>query len=271
MPELHKRTVFQGRYLHYRDEGKQNNKTIVLLHGLLQNLTVWDEILLKLYHDYRVISIDLPGHGFSDLYNSEAQTMEFMATCVNEVLITCGVTDCVIIGHSMGGYVALSYAQEHERNIRGIGLLHSHASPDDEDKIKARKQVCASVKSNRPGYIIDFIPSLFHPQNRMTLARKIDEMKDQALQISENSIIASQQGMIRRSSSIPFLSRTNRPVMFIYGKQDNRISLEMAAMQATVPQHAEMLMLDNVAHMAHIECPDMTVQWIRNFVDICYK
>lgn len=271
MPELHKRTVFLSRHLHYRDEGNCNNKTIVLLHGLLQNLTVWDNILLKLYHEYRVISIDLPGHGYSDLYNSDAQTMEFMATCVNEVLIACGVTDCVIIGHSMGGYVALSYAQEHERNIRGIGLLHSHALADTPEKIHARKQVCESVRNNRPGYIIEFIPSLFDSNNRMTLAKKIDEMKDQALSISENSIIASQMGMIRRKSYIPFLSKTKRPVMFIYGKQDNRIPLELAAMQATVPQHAEMLMLDNVAHMAHIECPDMTVQWIRNFVDICYK
>ncbi|MBR1792960.1 MAG: alpha/beta hydrolase [Bacteroidales bacterium] len=270
MPEVHHKTEFGGRYMHYRDEGRKNTKTIVLLHGLLQNLTVWDELTLKLFREYRVISIDLPGHGYSDLYNSDAHTMEFMARCVNEVLINCGVNDCVIIGHSLGGYVALSYAELFEKNIKGIGLVHALAIADSPEKKESRQKVCEMVKTNRPTYIIQFIPSLFAPCNRMSMAKRIEEMKDQALKMDATSIIAAQMGMIRRKTSIPFLDRTNRPVMFIYGKQDDRIPIEMAAIQATVPQHAEMLMLDNVGHMAHIECPDLVAKWIRNFVDICY-
>lgn len=270
MPEIHKTINFEGKTIHYRDEGSQNKKTIVLLHGLLQDLTVWGSMTLKLMQDFRVISIDLPGHGYSDCYNNDVHSMEFMARCVNEVLISCGVSDCVIVGHSLGGYVALAYAENYPYNIKGIGLLHAHALADDAEQVAARQKVCEEVLQSRPSYILQFVPSLFSYNSRLILSQSIEELKKRCLEVTERSIIAAQNGMARRKSTMTFLSQTNLPVMFIYGKEDTRIPLELAAVQATIPRHSEALFLDGVGHMAHLESPKTVQKWLHDFVETCY-
>ena len=271
MPEKHKTLPFNGRTLHYRVEGRDNTQTVVLLHGFLQNLSVWSALSLRLMHFFRVVCIDLPGHGYSDSYNNDCHSMDFISRCINEVLITEGITDCVIIGHSWGGYAALAYAENFEYNVKGIGLLHSVAMPDSEEKKQQRLKVCQEVRKHRPNFVLEFIPSLFAQCNQAVLSHEIEEIKEQALDITTEAIIAAQMGMMRRSSSIYFLSRTTVPVMFIYGKQDNRIPLEVATAMATVPAYSQLLLLDNVAHMSHLENPSAVTRWIANFVMTCYN
>ncbi|MBR1517589.1 MAG: alpha/beta hydrolase [Bacteroidales bacterium] len=270
MPEIHKIVNYAGKQIHYRDEGRSNVKTIVLLHGLAQNLTVWSDITLKLMGNYRVVLVDLPGHGYTDLYNKDVLTMEFMAECVHEVLIAAGVSDCVIVGHSLGGYVALAYAEKYEHTVKGLGLINSHALADDQQHLQDRRSVCEAIRTNRPNFIINFVPSLFSNDCSMELNKKISQIKESCLTVSADALIASEMGMARRISRLPFLSKTSMPIMFVYGKDDTRIPLELASIMATVPQHSEMLLLDHVGHMAHIEEPHTVVRWIRNFIETCY-
>ena len=257
--------------MHYRIEGRENTKTVVLLHGFLQNLSVWSALSLRLMHYYRVVSIDLPGHGYSEIFNKDRHSMEFIADCVNEVLIAEGITDCVIIGHSWGGYVALAYAEKYEHNVKGLGLLHSVAMDDSDAKKEQRESICREVQIHRPNFILEFIPSLFTRTNQAVLSHAIAEMKEQALEISTDAIIAAQQGMKCRKSSIYFLSRTTIPVMFVFGKQDARIPIEIATAIATIPAYSEMLMLEDVAHMSHLESPTIVTRWIANFIETSYN
>lgn len=267
--EMHRILTHEGRQLHYRDEGRENHKTLVLLHGFMQNLDVWSPLVLKLMHEMRVITVDLPGHGYSQCY-SDIHTMDFMARCVKTVLEYAGVEQCVIMGHSMGGYVALSFAEQYPYSLRGLGLLHSHALADDEEKKRQRLETCDEIRHNRSGYVMNFIPSLFDPSKRAELAQEIKDLKDQCLETSEQSLIAAQQGMMRRPHHIRTLQRLQVPCMFIYGKNDTRLPIEVAVSQAMVPHHSEIMILDNVCHMAHLEAHDYVAKYIHDFVDTCY-
>lgn len=261
--------MVDGHTVHYRDEGRNNKKTVVLLHGFLQNLDVWSSYVLSYMHHLRVITIDLPGHGQTETF-SETHSMDFMARMVKTVLDEAGVDQCVMIGHSMGGYVALAFAEKHPYLLRGLGLINSHALPDSEEHRHWRQAICEQVKENRASYIVNFVPTLFDDHNRAGLSQDIKDLQDQCLETRSESIIASQNGMMNRPSRIDVLRQLEVPILFIYGKNDNRIPLELAISQAMIPHHAEILILDNVGHMAFIEEREYVKPRIKNFVDTCY-
>ena len=137
--EQHRTIVYQGHTLHYRDEGRENAQTLVLLHGYLQNLDIWSSYILTYMRHMRVITIDLPGHGYSECF-SEEHTMELMARTVKAVLDDADVEQCVMVGHSMGGYVALAFADLYPHHLRGLGLINSHALADTQEAIERRLQ-----------------------------------------------------------------------------------------------------------------------------------
>ena len=216
-----------------------------------------------------VITIDLPGHGYSECFY-EVHSMDFMARAVKAVLDDAHVEQCVMVGHSMGGYVALAFADLFPHRLRGLGLLHSHALPDTDEIIERRMATCDQVAKNRASYIVSFVPSLFDISKREVMNQEIKDIQDQCLETKEESIIAAQRGMADRPSRLHVLQQLEVPTLFVYGKNDPRISLEVALAQAMVARHAEVLLLDNVAHMAHIEERDYVRPRIQNFVNTCY-
>ncbi len=267
--EKHKTILFEGREIHYRDDGRENPYTIVLLHGFLQNLSVWSSFTLTYMRHMHVISIDLPGHGYSATY-SDVHTMDFMANAVKAVLDTAGVEQCVLVGHSLGGYVALAFADRYRYIVRGLALLHSHAMADDEKTRLYRDEVCRQVHLNRAGFIVDFITRLFDESKREYLAQDIKELRDQCLETREEGIIAAQRGMKIRTSRINVLSNLDVPMLFVYGKNDTRIPVEVGLSQALLPHRAEVLVLDNVAHMSFMEDREYVKRRVCYFVHQCF-
>jgi pimeloyl-ACP methyl ester carboxylesterase len=267
--EQHKTIVFEEHTLHYRDEGRNHEQTLVLLHGYLQNLDIWSSYVLSYMRTMHVITIDLPGHGYSECFG-DVHSMDLMAKAVKAVLDDAGVEQCVMVGHSMGGYVALAFADLFPHHLRGLGLLHSHALAYTDKIIERRMETCDQVMSNRASYIVGFIPPLFDVSKRNELTLEIKDLQDQCLETKAESIVAAQRGMASRPSRIHVLQSLEVPTLFVYGKNDTRIPVELALAQAMEARHAEILLLDNVAHMAHIEERDYVRPRIQNFVNTCY-
>lgn len=267
--EQHRILKVDGRAVHYRDEGRSNGKVLVLLHGFLQNLDVWSSYVLTYMHDLRVITIDLPGHGQTDTF-SEVHSMDFMARTVKRVLEEAGVEQCVMVGHSMGGYVAMAFAEMFPYTLRGLGLVNSHALSDSDQHQAYRRSICDQVKENRASYIVNFVPTLFDDSNRAALSQDIKDLQEQCLETRTEAIIAAQKGMMARPSRIAVLQQIEIPVLFIYGKNDSRIPLEIALSQAMIPHHSEILLLDHVGHMSFMEDREYVKPRIKNFVDTCY-
>lgn len=267
--ERHKTINFEGGELHYRDEGPQGANTVVFLHGFLQNLAVWSSFTLTYMRYFRVIAIDLPGHGYSCSF-SDVHTMDFMAQSVKAVLDDAGVEKCVVVGHSLGGYVALAFADRYGYMLQGLALLHSHAMADTAEQRARRDETCRQVHQNRAGYIVNFITNLFDDSKREPLAQDIKELRDLCLETSEEGILAAQRGMKLRTSKVQLLTTLPVPVLFVYGKGDRRIPLEVGLSQAMLPRRSEVLMLDGVAHMSFIEDRDYVKARLRDFVNQCY-
>ena len=267
--EEHRTLTVDGRTVHYRDEGRHNTPTLVLLHGFLQNLDVWSSYVLSYMNQMRVITIDLPGHWLTDTF-CEVHTTDFMADIVKEVLKACGVDQCVMVGHSMGGYVALAFAERYRYTVRGLGLINSHAMADTDEQRQRREEVCQAVQENAASYIVGFVSSLFDESRRAALSHDINDLQSQCLLTTAASIIAAQRGMERRPSRIALLQQLDVPVYFVYGKNDPRIPIELAVTQTLLPRRAEALLLSDVAHMAFLEEREYLKPRLLNFALGCY-
>src|SRR5674536_23752 len=118
---------YSGGRIHYSDSG--NGTVIVLLHGYLESSEVWNGFAEKLKSEFRIISVDLPGHGLSDVYG-EVHSMEFMATAVKNLVDSLDLKKVFLLGHSMGGYVALAFLELFPEYLLGYCLFHSQPFAD---------------------------------------------------------------------------------------------------------------------------------------------
>lgn len=255
---------FRGKKVHYNDEGR--GPAVVLLHGFLGSLQIWDEFSGELSGRFRVIRCDLPGHGKTEAMGLD-HSMSLMAEMVKAVLDHLEVKHCIMIGHSMGGYVTLEFAKQYESMLRGIGLFHSHASPDTEEARENRDRTINIVRLNRSGFIKQFIPDLFAEENIHRYSSKIAELQFLADKTPAEGIIAALEGMKMRTGNIEFLMKTKLPVLFIAGKEDPRIPLQNIMSQAVLPDHAETLILGDVGHMGFIEAREKTLGKVRSFLE----
>ena len=267
--EQHRILTVDGRTVHYRDEGRNNEPTLVLLHGFLQNLDVWTSYVLSYMSSLRVITIDLPGHGLTDSF-CDVHTTDFMAGIVKEVLNAAGVDQCVMVGHSMGGYVALAFAERYPYCLKGLGLVNSHALADTDEQRDRREEVCRMAQENVASYIVGFVGSLFDESRRAALSADINDLQSQCLHTTAASVIAAQRGMSHRPSRIAVLQQLDVPVYFIFGNNDPRLPIELAVAQTLVPRRSESLLLENVGHMAFLEEREYVKPRLLSFVQNCY-
>lgn len=254
--------------LFYKDEG--TGPALVLLHGFTEHLGIWDDYAKKLKSFMRVVRLDLPGHGNSGILG-KIHTMEMIADGVKEVLNHLKIRKCVMLGHSMGGYVTLSFASKYSSMLKGFGLLHSQAEADSKEVKANRERTIAIIRENRYNWLNQFVPDLFAPHNRAKYAKEISALQSAAEKISPESLIASIEGMKRRSDRLDVLSEAKVPVLFIVGKMDIRVPFESVIRQASLVQHAEILFLGNAAHMGYIESKEATYRAMKNFTETCYS
>ena len=157
-----KTATFKKGRVTYSDTGK--GRVVVLLHGFLGSHEIWEQTITNLSKSYRVIAIDLPGHGGTDNFGY-VHSMELIAKCVKKVLEQLKLKRYVLVGHSMGGYAALAFADLFPDDIRGICLYHSSAYADSEEKKRDRSRSVKVVKANHKIYTSEVIRNLFASKN----------------------------------------------------------------------------------------------------------
>ena len=165
-----KTCTYKNEPVTFLDKGK--GRVVVLLHGFLGAHQLWEQTINNLSKSYRVIAIDLPGHGNTPCFGY-AHSMDLMAKCVKSVLDFLRLKKYVIIGHSMGGYVGLSFADLFPDNLKGLCLFHSSAYGDTDEKKKDRLRAINAVKANKNVYTIATIKNLFASKNLKYLKPEI--------------------------------------------------------------------------------------------------
>lgn len=246
---------------------RRGDRTIVLLHGYLESLDVWDEFTALLAPSVRVIAIDLPGHGVSEV-KGEIHTMEFLADTVRAALDTIGVERAVLVGHSMGGYVALEFLRKYPERLNGLVLFHSTPNADSEKKREDRLREVALIEGGKKELIAKSFPHVgFAPQNRFRLTRYIQELSEQIAMTEDEGIIAILKGLRERRDLNETMRTSSVPQLILLGRHDEYITPEVAdALVAAQPQ-AQVVWLENSGHMGFIEEPQLAAEAILAFVD----
>ncbi|WP_152285967.1 alpha/beta fold hydrolase [Flavicella marina] len=252
---------YKNTKIHYSEHGK--GPAVVLLHGFLENSTMWNSTIEFLSKRYRVIAVDLLGHGLTENYGY-VHTMEEMAEAVQEVLCFLKVRKSYFIGHSMGGYVALAFAELYPDNVKGLGLMNSTSRADTPLKKQGREKAIELVKNNHTSFIRNSIPMLFRSKNRKIFREEINEVKREALKTSKQGIIAALEGMKIRNDREVLLHFGPYPKLMILGEKDPVLKLDdlldqISGTNSTVVRFSE-------GHMSHIENKQEFLEAIGDFL-----
>ena len=249
--------------LHYEIKGE--GEPVVFLHGYLENLKMWKPFSEKLAQNYRVILIDLPGHGKSKSY-AKIHTMELMAQKVNEVLESVHIEKVMMIGHSMGGYVSLAFAELFPEKLKGFVLQNSGSLPDSEDKKAQRLKAVETARKNLDTLIKMSVPSLFAEKNLGSLKSEIEFTKKLARETPLEGVEAALRGMRERPDRTGILEKFNGKIGIIIGKYDNAVNPE--DLKKVIPKKENIKVLElETGHMAHLEAPEETLKFIMDFLE----
>lgn len=255
--------LYDNKKIYYRIEG--DGKAIVLLHGFLETLHIWDEFSRELSKDFSVLTIDFPGHGDSENI-SEVHSVRLMTEIVAAALYVNNISECIMIGHSMGGYVTLDFADKYPTMLKGFGLFHSHALADSPEGKENRNRVIEAVKKNHKNFIVHFFPDLFATENVHFYRKEIEKLIHYADKMTKEAIIAASAGMRDRQDKMHVLKKSKVPVLFIFGRKDKKLPIDKALEQAALPYNSEILILGDAAHMGYIEDKNNSFLTIKTFV-----
>lgn len=214
--------VYKNTKISYSDTGK--GTAIVLLHGFLENKTMWQDFIPELSLKNRIITIDLLGHGETECLGY-VHSMEDNADVVHEVLSNLRIRKAVFVGHSMGGYVALAFAELFPESIKGLVLLNSTSRADSDERKANRDRAIVAVKQNYASFIRMSIANLFSEDNREKLIDEIEKVKTEALKTPLQGIVASLEGMKIRKDREVLLHLTPYPKLLILGEKDPVLNL----------------------------------------------
>lgn len=256
----------KGKRIAFSDTGE--GPCLVFLHGFTESSTIWRRFIRNLSQRFRVVAVDLPGCGLSDCLD-EVHSMELMADAVKRVLLARGIRQCVMAGHSMGGYVTLAFARLYPKMLKGICILHSHPFADSPEVLRNRERSIDLIKSDKFNFVLQFIPALFPEGTADKYRKQIDALIREASGLSKEAILAAMIGMKERKDSVQTVKNLTIPILWILGMKDSKMPTERTGEMILLASHSQSLILRHVAHMSFFEAPKETLRVLGDFVAGC--
>ncbi|HRN57707.1 MAG TPA: alpha/beta hydrolase [Agriterribacter sp.] len=254
----------------YETEGK--GAPVVLVHGFGEDGRVWKHQRERLQSHFHLIIPDLPGSGRSGMLSiapeHAASAMEIYADGIKQVLDREAVKQCTLIGHSMGGYVALAFAHRYPERLNALGLVHSTAFADSEQKIATRRKGIAFIQRyGAQEFLKQSIPHLFGAAFTRQHPEQIEALTGRAGNFTAAALVQYYEAMIKRPDSTATLKKLTIPVLFIIGEEDKSVSLEDSLKQCHFPVKALINILPDTAHMGMWEQKDQANDTVVKFLN----
>ncbi len=252
--------------IYYTISGK--GVPVILLHGYCETHHMWRSFQKELSKNYTVICPDLPGFGKSNLERKDFSIAD-IAMIIADWLKELDLQPSILLGHSLGGYIALALANKNPELLSGMGLIHSSAFADEEEKKISRDKTIAFIQRVGAGKFIDsFFPSLFHPGNLANpiVKKAIESLSKHGHTLDTNHVVNYMKAMRDRPASLDVLKNFKKPVLFIAGENDPRVPLENSISQSKIPTNATSIILKNTGHMGMFEKESEMLSIISNFV-----
>ncbi|HEV7329965.1 MAG TPA: alpha/beta hydrolase [Flavisolibacter sp.] len=257
-----KRTTHKGKNISYRTRGK--GAPVILLHGFGEDGSIWKG-QYELFPQHQLIVPDLPGTGDSEAL--EDMRLESMADAVKAVIDAEGGEKAVLIGHSMGGYITLAFAERYPEALNAFGLFHSTAFADSEEKKETRQKGIRFIKEHGAAeFLKTATPNLYSPQSREEHPEWIAEHLAATHNFSPDTLVNYYMAMINRPDRTAVLEESKVPVLFVMGRHDAAAPLQDVLKQCHLPRLSYIHILDNSGHMGMIEEKNKTAELLSTFV-----
>jgi len=247
-------------------------KPVVLLHGFAEDGDIWTYQADFLKDEFKLIIPDIPGSGRSQLVtNADIDTyaeiikvildMECLETplhCIGEI---------TMIGHSMGGYITLAFAEEYPQYLDSFGLFHSSAFADNEEKKATRTKAIDFINDKGPdAFLKTSIPGLFTKTYADENPDSINGLIAKGKNFSAAALVQYYKAMIARPDRTAVLKTFPKPILFIMGEYDNAIPLQSSLQQCYLPIQSNVSLLDQSAHMGMWEEMEKSNQILHQFL-----
>lgn len=239
---------------------------LVFLHGFGESRKMWRNYT-PFFKQHKIITIDFPGAGDSDVMRA---SIARMAKIVNAVLVAEKIDQCILIGHSMGGYVTLAFAKLYAAKLKGYCLFHSQPDGDTIEKKAGRnKSIEFITKHGSQPYFRGLIPKLFATEFLKTNEVLVQSLVEEGSKMSKEGVTYQLEAMRDRPDNKQVLENSSIPVCFIIGKKDIAVPLENSLNQTHLPKRAVIEIFPEVGHMGMFEAPSETVGVIHEFIEFC--
>lgn len=242
---------------------------VMFLHGFGESGDIWDLQVQVLSEYYTCIVPDLPGTGISrEAFDSlPYQSLEALAAKMKEIIDYEEIEKFTLLGHSMGGYTALAFAEQFPEKLNGFGLIHSSAYADSEEKIVTRNRSIKFIKEQGPvKFLEQMIPSLYGERFRAEHQDVVDRHLADALDFDAEVLIAYYEMMIKRPDRTRVLSTAQIPVLFIMGTEDKAVNLSDSLAQSYLPAESHVEILESSGHMGMKEDTERTTMAMKKFL-----
>ena len=263
--------TYQSSKIFYRTVGK--GKPVVLIHGFAEDGDVWKNQIEFLSagsggkNHFQLIIPDLPGSGKSEMIKD--MSIEGMAEVIKSTADAEKIETCIMLGHSMGGYITLAFAEKNADRLSALGLVHSSAFADGDEKKANRLKSIEFVKKNGAfeflkAVIIDLFTETWAANN----PKQVDRQIEKSSVFSDEAIIAYYHAMINRPDRTNVLKNYSKPVLFIIGEHDKAVPFEQSMQQCYLPNQSHIHILRNSAHMGMLEEADKVNKILVDFLSV---
>lgn len=254
--------------LAYFDEGK-GKQTLLLIHGFGEDHTVWKNQIEFLSAHYRIIAPNLPGVHCKPLaiHHSQAPSIRMYVEVLHELMHQLDIEHYFIVGHSMGGYIGLSFADDYVNHVQGLLLLHSTTYEDNEAKKSSRMKVAEFIQEwGVAKFLETATPNLFGDAFKRTNPGIVQDVIESGLNIGQEAMIQFVFAMRNRKAMTHLLQQSNLPVWMIAGDADLAVPIQDSLEQIKLLPSSNSLVLENVGHMGMFEATNQVNEFIHQCI-----
>lgn len=242
---------------------------ICLVHGFGEDRSVFDCQVNALKDKYCLLVTDLPGSGVSELWEDNEATMENFAACLYALLQHEQVSHCIMLGHSMGGYITLAFAAHYPEALLGFGLVHSTAFADSIEKIETRRKAIGVIKEyGAYSFLKNTMPNLFSAGFKQQQPAIVESLVEKGSSFSVEALTLYYEAMMKRPDRTEVLKNAQQPVLFILGTEDTAAPLNDLLQQVHLPKVSQVNILSGIGHMGMLEAPDVVTGFIDAFASL---
>ena len=277
MKVVEKTITYQNTQIFYRVYGE--GKTVVLIHGFAEDGEVWSKQVAFLQNHFKLIVPDLPGSGRSAfINNADIETYADVIKWIVDVEINQDKTapnvapvessKVSLIGHSMGGYVTLAFAEKYPDYLNSFGLFHSTAYPDTAEKKEVRKKAISFMRDKgTEAFVKTSTPGLFTKDFAEANPDMVNGLIETGKNFTADTLVQYYEAMIARPDRTAVLNNFINPILYIIGEHDTAISLQSSLQQCYIPARSYVFILQNAAHMGMWEETDKANKILYEFLE----